>query len=91
MLALSPQSTVYIESKVDYMNETTKLIWEHLADALISFDKYGEPITAGLAHCVAIESIYQLMESTPGTYEFLLEIVGSADFAQIANLVNQTK
>lgn len=73
------------------MNEQTKLIWEHLADSLISYNTYGEKITAGLAHTICLETICEMMESTPKVYDFLLEIVDSADFVQIANLVNQTK
>lgn len=73
------------------MNEQTKLIWEHLADSLISYNTYGEKITVGLAHTICLETICEMMESTPNVYDFLLEIVESADFVQIANLVNQTK
>ena len=71
-------------------NETT-LIWEYLSDSLISYDNYGEPMCAGIAHIVSVESIHQMMESKPGVYEFLLDCIDLADFAHIANLVNETK
>ena len=73
------------------MNEQTKLIWEYLSDSLISYDNYGEPITVGLANGICIEAIHEMMESTPNVYEFLLDCINVADFAHIANLVNQSK
>jgi hypothetical protein len=76
------------------INNETELMLEYCTDALTSYDNYGDPMCAGLAHIVCVEMIANLMDGQPGVYDFLEESLRypcPVDWEHIATTVNQIK
>ena len=76
------------------INNETELMLEYCTDTLTSYDNYGDPLCAGLAHIVCAEMIAILMDNQPGVYDFLEESLCypcPVDWEHIATTVNQIK
>ncbi len=73
------------------INNETELMLEYCTDTLTSYDNYGDPMDADLAHIVCAELIANLMDGKPGVYDFLEESLCypcPVDWAHISTVVN---
>jgi hypothetical protein len=72
-------------------NETQNML-EHCTDTLVTYDNYGDPMSAGIAEIVCFEIIADLIDNEPGVYDFLSESLHypyQVDWEYISTTVNR--